>query len=255
MRLSAMIVFLVIAACWPHAVGATPELYGNKNYFFQSNGKFINGLTVTVQFDSDFVSSQNGAGFMVNCYTPNNEGYSTVWQQLVFIMYPNDEFEADIQLFNWGSPFLVQRYVTAANVSKAQPSQTIPAGTSFFFRAVQDDYLITGAELTVINIHGQKISRSYELLNSTGRGGPISQSDLAPAVAITFTIGGYSFGATGVFEKGTGTISYGADTPLTPAYNPVGTNVTGTTTEMGNVAYGSLDGASSNYITQSFNVQ
>jgi hypothetical protein len=81
---------------------------------------------------------------MLTCYSP--EGFSTVWQQYVFIMYPNpNALETAVELFIKSTQPVNERVASQQMVIRdLEPAQTIPAGTTLFIQLIQEDYVVTG---------------------------------------------------------------------------------------------------------------
>jgi hypothetical protein len=166
-----------LAGIWPFLLtivallgvtSASEELSGNISYFFQTGVGNIDGVSVTIQFKEDFVSSQNGASFMLNCWA-TSEGFSLSLMQFYFLMDPsNNDLIAVVEFFNGSSNPLKGVYAYTQTFSQdLQPPQTIPAGTTLSIQLVNQYDYVTGAIFTMTNLGGKSATQTFDFAGTT----------------------------------------------------------------------------------------
>jgi hypothetical protein len=229
----------------------TTGLVSNHNYFLEDGGKFLTGVSATLNVDVDFISS-NGFSFQLNGFSA--AGDVTGEQQFVIYLGPGST-QLFARINNWLNPSddLILVDVPLANL----PSQTIQAGYEFKFTLSNDnDGNVKSATYTVIDNTGKSLGNVT--INIVGQNlltthKPATSANLAPIVAFEFNIGGCYGGATAVLTGGAGTITYAATNPLTAQNTaPNYVDIAYYTDENGNLIFGPLPQTANQVITQSF---
>lgn len=249
---------------------------GNANYFVDADGEALTGVSVTVTFKSDFVSSSNGYSFQLNGDSTKRATIGAAWQQFVIFASPGDtQLVASIQTWSGtaATDWINNIQVPLANL----PSPTIPKSYSFNITLTYysgyppDGYsdpsaLVSGAIFTVYDDRGNNLgSQTLTIIGSaTQAGGPATVANLAPLAALAFNIGGDYNKARATLTEGAGTITYAAAVGLSvsgpePSYTPLNIG----TAEQANVIFSPLpwpwsdsmdDGVATTSLTQSFEV-
>lgn len=233
---------------------------GNVNYILDGDGNALTGVSVTVDFTSDFSSSANGYGFQLNCYSTVGSSISTVWQQYVVYASPGDNtLYASID--NWSGTFPSFNQVVNIETPLASlPSATIPAHYSItialtYYQDPQYKYtdqytaIVTGATYTVKDDKGKVVGTTtigilgQSLYKSSASA---TMANLAPISALQLDIVADYNSQTATLTEGAGTITYYASsgftaTQLGPKVPPdsVFNNFAGTG-ENANIFYGPL---------------
>jgi Ricin-type beta-trefoil lectin domain-like len=200
---------------------------GNVNYILDGNGDALTGVSVTVEFASDFSSSANGYGFQLNCYS--TEGPTTVWQQYVVYANPDDN-QLSASVDNWTGTFPSFAQVCNIRTPLATlPSPTIPAGYSItialtYYQDPQYQYtnqytaIVSGAVFTVKDRAGNVVgTTTIQLLGQSdySTGQPLTISNLAPIAGLQFCIVGDYDSHTATLTQGSGKITYYASSGFT----------------------------------------
>ena len=233
-----------------------PGLTSNNNYFLADGGTALTGVTMTMIFDTDFVSSANGYSFQLNGYSTEGKGITTKWQQFVIYVSPGDsQFYARIETWSGTSLSDLLNSIDIKLISL--PNGKIPAGYQMTMAPSTDaGNNVTGATFTVTNKQGQQVaSQTITLLGETlyTTGKPATQANLAPLAAITFSIGGDYGGSMADLTSALGTITYTANNPLTVVNaEPSFTDFNDNTAEEANVQYGPMPQGANYLVTQSF---
>jgi hypothetical protein len=240
----------------------TEGLISNFNYFLDNGGAVLTGVSVTVKFNADFVSTANGYSFQFNCYSQEGPTISTEWQQFVIYASPSST-QLIARIDTWNGTALTDELNRIDQALATLPTPTINAGDAFTIALTYDSSngpgTVTGANYSVTNAAGQLLgSTQIKIVNQTllTTGQPATALNLAPIVAFQFNIGGDYGKATETFASGTGTITYASNNPLTvetvepKAYTDFGDG----TAEDGNVVFGQLPVSNSPAVTQTFQV-
>jgi hypothetical protein len=254
----------VVGGSFPLTVLAVPAptsgLLGNSNYYLyggvKSGRKFIPlmGLVVTIEITDDLVGTPPFS-FQLNAWSPKAE--FDAWQQYGVSMIPNtsqwDSFAENwptggANLFNLEEP----GFVTMAN------GTTLPKGTKIVIELLYSGSNISGSICTFHNAAGANLGSQQ--INIIGQplaaGGTITESDLAPIVALQLNLVGWGNYANTVFSSGAGTITYSSTTPMTALSGPPpdaeATNII--TGEQANSGYSVLPSGSIRSFHQSFGV-
>ena len=239
----------VVDGSFPSVVqtAQTPKgglVQGNVNYFFGANSQALYGLSVTVKFTSDFVSSANGYSFQLNCFSTIGPTVTTEVQQFVIYASPgSNQLVARIDTFAASDVELNRIDSNLADL----PSSTIPAGYSFnitlnYYNG--DSAVISGATYTLFDHAGNPVGTTTitiigNSLLSTNH--PATLANLAPIAAFQFVIGGDYGGALAALTSGAGTVTYNASVGLiAQATQPSFTPGDGQTTENANMLWGWL---------------
>jgi hypothetical protein len=219
-------------------------LVGNVNYFLEASSEALYGLSVTVKFTSDFVSSANGYSFQLNCWSTLGPTVTTEIQQFVVYATPgSNQLVARIDTFAAGDVELNRIDSNLANL----PSSTIPKGYSFnitlnYYNG--DSALISGATYTLFDGAGNPLgTTSITIIGNDLRttNQPATLANLSPIAALQFIIGGDYGGTFGTLTSGAGTVTYNASVGLVAqGTRPGFTPGDGETTENSNVIWGWL---------------
>lgn len=233
---------------------------GRVNYFFASFGFLLTDVRVDIEFTHDFVSSQNGFGFQLNCYSPNGPGITTHWQQyLIFMGGGTNTLVAAINNWENTSGWII----LAEKVLTTLPDGQLKAGRhKLSIQLLQNaDARVTGAQYTVaqdgtvlasedIVIMGQPL---WDASHGTPTDKKATSTNLAPITSFTFDIGGDDNAHTAHLTSGSGTATYSAGVPLTVLSTEPGDEpFRSTTAETANLAFGELPPSQATSITQSF---
>jgi hypothetical protein len=235
-------------------------LISNFNYFLEDGGAVLTGVTVTVKFTVNFVSTANGYSFQLNCYSKEGPGITTEWQQYVIYASPGStQLVARIDTWNGtaAADELNRIDVNLANL----PTPTIDAEYTLKFAltyTTDGTGTVTGCVYTATDNTGTVLGTTTitivgQTLRTTGL--PATAANLAPIVALQFNIGGDYGGSTATLSSGAGAITYAAVEPLgvvntEPAY----TDFNDGTAESANLTFGPLPNTSSKVVTQTFQV-
>lgn len=236
-------------------------LISNYNYFLKDHGNNLRDVSVTINFDSDFRSSANGFGFQLNCYSEEDTGIITNWQQYLIYVAPGSN-QLVSMIDNWGGSAAdpSNPYWQVVNYQQAfatlPSNDLIPAGYQLTIALNYDSNdNVTGATYTVTDNTGsvQAITNSVVGQPLVSSSGTATASDLAPVVSFTFNIGGFLNSTTAALTSGVGTVTYSSSSPLTPTpTEPMFTIFDDGTAENANLIFTPLPRAPSSSITQSF---
>jgi hypothetical protein len=232
-------------------------LGSNFNYFLADGKNILTGVSVTINFDTDLVSTSNGFGFQLNCYSEEVAGNTTkpTWQQYIIYAEPNKTtlwgwidnwygtHPGEQQLINWEETLVT---LPTAN--------TIKAGSSLKMTLLNDSSNnVSGCTYSYTDPSGKVSSATINisdanLFNSTNKA---TSTNSAPIVALTFNIvADYNWNTTN-FSSAEGSITYACNQPLTvltsePSYATF-QDVTG---ELANTTYGKLPSTSPLNVSQ-----
>jgi len=252
--------FLESDSYGPGIVPPPAGLTGNVNYFLDASGSAITGLSATIEFSVDFVSSSNGYSFQLNGYSTEGPAITTEWQQFVIYASPSST-QLWARIDTWSGTALSDELNRIDVALAVLPSATIPAGYSFNITLTYTNDgtgTVTGANYTVIDKNGNNVgSASITIVGQTLRttGLPATSANLAPLAALTFNIAGDYGGNDATLSSGAGTITCSADNFLTAVTNePSYTDFDDGTAENANVTFGPLENTSSQQVSQSFAV-
>jgi Hemopexin len=231
-------------------------LISNSNYFLDDGGAALTDVSVTVNFDVDFVSSANAYSFQLNCYSTEGQHITTEWQQFVVYASPNSS-ELWARIDTWSGTQLTDELNRIDVALANMPSTTIKAGYAFNISLNADTSgNVTGATYTVWDNTGKSLGSTTigivgQKLRTTGQ--PATAANLAPIAALTFNVGGDYGGSTATLTGGAGTITYAASNALTAANaEPSYTDFDDNTAENANLIFGPLPETANQVITQSF---
>ena len=236
----------------------TGGLVSNVNYFLEDGGNALTGVSATVNFTVDFVSSANAYSFQLNCYSTEGSSITTEWQQFVIYASPNSS-QLYARIDTW-SGTAASNELNRIDVALANlPSATIPAGYAFTMALTYTNDgtgTVTGAVYTVTDNHGNSVgSVPITIVGQTLRttGLPATAANLAPIAALQYNIGGDYGGSTATLTTGAGTINYAAANPLSVVNTePSYTDFDDGTAENANLIFGPLADSTSQVISQSF---
>jgi hypothetical protein len=244
------------AANVPAPVGG---LVSNSNYYLEDGGNPLTGVTATVNFTVDFVSSANGYSFQLNCYSTEGTNITTEWQQYVIYASPNDT-QLWARIDTWSGTALSDELnridVPLANL----PSTTIEAGYALTMALTYTNDgtgTVTGATYSVTDENGNLLGNPVTIgivgktLRTTGQ--PATAANLAPIAAFQYDIGGDYGGAQATLTSGAGTIVYTATNNLSVVNaEPSYTDFDDGTAENANLIFGPLANDANQVISQSW---
>ena len=235
-------------------------LTGNENYFLDAGGNPVTGLSATIEFSVDFVSSSNGYSFQLNGYSTEGSTITTEWQQFVIYASPGST-QLWARIDTWNGTALSDELNRVDVPLATLPSATIPAGYSFNITLTYTNDgtgTVTGANYTVTddnrnNAGSASITIVGQTLRTTGL--PATSANLAPLAALTFNIGGDYGGNYATLSGGAGTITCNADNFLSAGTDEPGyTDFDDGTAENANITFGPLENTASLQVSQSFAV-
>jgi hypothetical protein len=229
----------------------SPGLISNFNYFLGDGGNALTDVSVTIDFDFDFISSVNGFGFQLNTYSGVASAKLTpTWQQYAIYLEPNNT-QLWAVVDNWYGTYpagtdaqLINTEKTLATVSS---SNTIRAGSQIRFTLLNDTAgTITGCVYTFTDPTGNSAATTINLADATvyGTNTKVTAADMAPILALTVNIVGDYNGNASTLTSGEGKILCSCANPLTvlstePSYTSFGDG----TGESANIIYGGLPAA------------
>jgi len=238
-------------------------LISNFNYFLKDHDNNLQDVSVTINFDSDFVSAAWGFGFQLNTYSVDVSGVIATWQQyLIYVAPGSNEFIAMID--NWGgsydepsNPIYQIVNVQTPPFATLPSNDRIPAGYQLKIALNYDSNdNVTGATYTVTDDTGVVQGTTTSIVGQpliSPPGAIASTADLAPIVSFTFDIGGFLNSKTAALTSGQGTVTYSSSNLLTPSpTEPLFTIFDDGTAENANLVFTPLPHAPSSSITQSF---
>lgn len=237
-------------------------LTGNVNYFLNAGGNAISGLSVTMEFSVDFVSSSNGYSFQLNGYSTEGPAITTEWQQFVIYASPGST-QLWARIDTWNGTALTDELNRIDVLLATLPSATIPAGylCNITLTYTNDGTgTVTGAKYTVTDNKGNNVGPgpvSITIVGQTLRttGLPATSANLAPLAALTFNIGGDYGSSYATLTGGAGTITCKADNFLSAVTSEPGyTDFDDGTAENANITFGPLENTASQQVSQSFAV-
>jgi hypothetical protein len=172
-----------------------PEgLVSNYNYFLADNGKIITGVSATINFDNDFISSSQGFSFQFNGYSEEGPSSWATWQQYVIWLNPNStQLVARIDDWTGNVPTETEQIRADENLATLASENTIKAGSSITFTLLNDSAgNVTGCTYNYTDPSGNSTSRTMNILDQFifGTNTKATSALLAPIVAFTFNIGG-----------------------------------------------------------------
>jgi hypothetical protein len=210
----------VVKGKFPWVVPTVPttNLSNGNNYFIDSGGEALYGVSVTIKFTSDFISTANGYSFQLNCYSTEPET-NVEWQQFSIYAAPGDtQLVAIIDTWtNKGTTAIQLNNITASLANL--PTPTIPKGYTFNITLTYlgDSALLTGAMWSVTDSAGNSLgTTTLTILGNSllTTGAPATEANLAPIASMQLNIGGdYNF-ARATLAGGAGTVTYAASVPL-----------------------------------------
>ena len=215
----------VVGGAFPSVVQTVPAPAGlgngNVNWNLGGQTVAITGLSVTVEFTSDFVSAANGYSFQLNCYS--TEPSSTEWQQFVIWCRPNDTFLPSLSLL-WARIDTWSGTASTDELNRIDaplcflPTPTIPKRYGFTITLnYHSTGIVGGATYTATDGTGQSVgSATISILGQTLRttNQPATTANLAPIAAFEFCIGGYGGSTTATLTSAAGKITYNATPAL-----------------------------------------
>jgi hypothetical protein len=241
-------------------------LGSNSNYFLDSNGNPLIGLSVTINVTQDIVfqsasGSTKGFTFQLNAFSPQNE--TCAFQKYALALLGDGLYGVVNNWTSTSTPICLQYDMVVPSYSVAPvpipnlpiilPIFGIPAGwklTIFLFN--KDNVNVTGA-MYMVHAYGQTVSVAQDLTSISG----VTSADLAPIVSFELDIVGPGNGESAALSSGAGTIVYTAASPLVVSnQQPANVESPGEVTlEMANTSYGVLPTMGlNNTLSQSFAV-
>jgi hypothetical protein len=225
-----------------------PTSFGsNLNYLLVSDCRSMTDLKVSIKVTQDMVCEASsgptkGFSFQLNAYSPAN--YKTAWQQYAIALW-GSTVECFIDNWEAGLTETVNNFFPVATL----PSAKIPAGSELTI-ALQNDVTgnITGATYTMVDNNGKTVANVSKTVSS-------DKAKLAPITAFELDIVGPVNSEGAILSSGAGTIIYPSSGSLTPTtMQPTCIQEPVVTAETANTSYGSVIGAGTNTLSQSFTV-
>jgi hypothetical protein len=236
----------------------TGGLVSNGNYFLADSDKPLTGVSVQVDFLSDFVSTENGYSFQLNCYSLEGKNISTEWQQFVVWADPGSS-QLVARIDTWSGTSLSDELVRTDTTLATLPSPTIKAGYRLYmllgFDSSNGPGTIVHANYQVSDNNNVLGNASIKIVGQTVRttGKPATVANLAPIGAFTFDIGGDWGSHTATLQDSWGTICYRANNTLTVSNaEPAYTDFDDGTAESANLTFGPMPASSSVLFRQWF---
>jgi len=190
-------------------------LSSTTNYFLEENGNSLLGVSVTVKFGVDLISSANAWSIQLNSYSAL--GDATGWQQYVVYVNPQST-QLYARIDNWdASGKLVELIRTDTKLANL-PGTTVPAGYAITISLNNDTSgNITGANYSVTDNRGQllgKVTTSIigQLLRTNGQHATLANLGAIRAFQVNI-VADYNF-AVAALTSGSGTITYSASNNL-----------------------------------------
>ena len=243
---------------WTPAPEPSLGLQSNVNYFLEDGGKPLTGVTATVNFTTDFVSSENGYSFQLNCYSTEGANITTEWQQFVIYSSPNSS-QLWARIDTWSGTALSDELNRIDVALANMPSATIKAGYAFKIALTYTNDgtgTVTGANYTVTDQFRNTLGTTTigivgNTLRTTNK--PATAANLAPIAAFQYDIGGDCCGNTATLTSGAGTITYTATNQLSVVNaEPKYTDFDDGTAENANLVFCPLPNIASHVFTQGF---
>jgi hypothetical protein len=218
----------VVGGSFPSVAPTVPQpllglATGNSNYFIESDSEALTGAWVTVTITKDFVSSANGWGFQLNCYSTEGPTVTTSWQQFVIYATPGSN-QVMAAVNTWGNPPARSELNIILQPLATLPSPTIPKGYSLNIAltylgnsegyTIDPTSIISGATYSVTDDKGNSVgSTTISIVgnNLQTTGNPATAANLAPIAAMQLNICGDYNKAQATLTGGAGKITYGAD--------------------------------------------
>jgi hypothetical protein len=185
-------------------------LSSNFNYILADGGNNLTSLSVTINIDSDLVSSANGFGFQLNGYAdvPTGSNEPPAQQYVIYAHPDSNSLEALVKTWYWtgNPPKFTQLFESQQSIAILPANDKLQAGSVLNMALVNNN---SG------NITGCK----YEYTDPTGATSSaqinISGVGVAPITAFMLNIVAYGNTTMANFTSAEGTITYSASNPLT----------------------------------------
>jgi hypothetical protein len=233
-------------------------LGSNNNYFLEDGGKPLTGVVVTIKFEDDFISTNNGYSFQLNCYSTEGPSITTEWQQ--FVIWSSNAFSGLVARIDTWSGIPAGDELNRIDASLVSlPTPPLGAGYTLTIALtyLPGSYDVSGANYSLTDETGATLgTASIAIIGQNLRttGNAATAANLAPIAALQFNIGGDYNRAVASLSGGAGTITYTADNLLNVVNSePSYTDFDDGTGETANLTFGELPGVTaSRVITQSF---
>jgi hypothetical protein len=240
---------------------AAPEggFTGNVNYFLEDGGTPLTGVSVTITFDSNFVSSANGYSFQLNCFCTEGPEITTEVMQFVLYALP-DSGQIFSRIDTWGDYNGKFSELNRIDVALSNLVGTaIDKGFSFNFQLTYDNSngpsTCTGALFAITGLDGADWGNTQmTIVGKTLRttGDPATSKNLAPIAALELNIGGDLGGNLATITSGLGTIQYSASVPLTVVNSVQSYFPSANTVENANIDFALMQDTPSKSMSQAF---
>ena len=232
-------------------------LVSYNNYLIVGGGAPLMGVVVTINFESDFISTNNGFSFQLNCYPKVGPSVTTVWQQFVIWSPGAGGYTARIDTWAGDETSDELNRIDASLVDML--FSTIKAGYTFkiVLDYVPGSYNVSGAGFAAYDETGALTGTATIAIigqNLRTTGNAATAANLAPIAAMELNIGGDYNGNVATLTEGSGTIAYSAVNSLSVLNQKPGYIYPDNgTAESANLTFGQLAGAmASNVIIQRF---
>jgi hypothetical protein len=245
----------------------TGGLIGNSNYVIAAaDGGNITGLVVTIVINKDIIVPNNGFDFQLNCNAPLGGDLRSVlqWQQFVTGFDPTDnQIGCSMELFHFapgapmgGSVYNPQWLLCPVSDVSPIASYTLPAGSQYTIKLLDDGTNITGAEFTFQSPSGPfppPPPHTFDIpTNLTAGSGTATPT---PIVSFELVVTGINDRQATTLAQGSGTITYTADTQLIALPTAPQTSDFTQTAENSNAFYTGLPSGPATTMQHQFGVQ
>jgi hypothetical protein len=221
-------------------------LGSNSNYIFYDQGKNLTQVTASVWI-TQTVTSSNGFGFQLNCYSPHPKNDDCAWQQYCMVV-TKKKLVAIIQTWpvHFGTPGHFVDLFLDIHTLHALTANELAAGYQLTIELTSDQHAnITGARFIVVDNHGKTVADvTRTMLDLHAKG--FTAADEKPINGFELNLVGPDDSASTRLTSGQGIFILSAKQPLTVInHEPAGATIVGTA-ETANSVYSTLPKAYGN---------
>jgi len=217
------------------------------NYFIQDNGNILRNVQIAINITEDFVTSDAGRTFLLNCYNPVSDKSKVIYQQIYIESDPSTRgLFAGVQIFNRS---LSSTFVNQMQIGNLSNGHIIPAGTELVIALTTDKHGALNGACFKLTIDHETSSQNIEINGAD----TTTKVQVVPITGFTFNIVGTL--DKGSFSSGSGNIIYSAENPIVPVNaqpNGLGNALSST---IGNSVYGEMRDRKTQRLKQNFGVE
>ena len=159
------------------------------NYFIQDNGNILRNIQIAINITEDFVTSDAGLTFLLNCYNPVSDKSKVVYQQIYVESDPSTRgLFAGVQIFNRS---LSSTFVNQMQIRNLSNGHIMPAGTELVIALTTDKHGALNGACFKLTIDHETSSQNIE----------INGADTTTKVQVV-PITGFTFNIVGTLDKG-----------------------------------------------------